>query len=667
MAAKFKVGDLVWAKMKGFPAWPGRVIQPKDEVKRPSNKKPHHFVFFFGSENYAWIPEESIHLYADNRNKYSLTSRIPRGFKEAIEAIEDALKALPASVAVKTCELPSIDEELAQIFPTSGTKKDGAAHRDYSREPLAGKKSKKGVEERRSSAPVGSGRRNLNSRRRSGESAERRRSSNVINGTSKSRDSSVDSVVKKPAESTTKGKNKDSTKKPTPVRKPTLKRPLSAPKDEPRPSTSKTPPSKRQKIHINTQTVKSPVKSPDTPKSSESIVIPDYSKTPNISKDEFYQEIGLSPEPTKIKSKDIYDMPDDEEMDKVSWLSMTLSLQVKGRQGTSGKSQGNQHKNLGVPSTTSGTAVSSSTQIDDALLTRNSAKSVIPTPLRIGFLGLGIMGQGMVMNLLRSGHEVTVWNRTASKCREFVKAGALRGTSPNDVVQNCDITFTCVADSGAVRDIVFGNSGVLQGISRGKCYVEMSTVDEETVEDVAEAIMARGGVFLEAPVVGSRVPALEGRLVILTSGDRKLYDDCFSCFEAMGKKSFYLGNEVGTATRMKLIHNMLLGTVMAGLAEAMALAEKVGIDMEDLSEVLSLGSLSCPTINHKSQAMVNGKFDPHFPLQHQQKDLRLVLGLGDRVEQPLYVASAANEMFKKARSLGFSESDISAVVRAANA
>ncbi|XP_071087498.1 cytokine-like nuclear factor N-PAC isoform X5 [Haliotis cracherodii] len=567
MAAKFKVGDLVWAKMKGFPAWPGRVIQPKDEVKRPSNKKPHHFVFFFGSENYAWIPEESIHLYADNRNKYSLTSRIPRGFKEAIEAIEDALKALPAS----------------------------------------------------------------------------------------------------PAESTTKGKNKDSAKKPTPVRKPTLKRPLSASKDEPRPSTSKTPPTKRQKILVNTQTVKSPVKSPETPKSSESIVIPDYSKTPNISKDEFYQEIGLSPEPTKIKSKDVYDMPDDEEMDKVSWLSMTMSLQVKGRQGTSGKSQGNQHKDLGVPSTTTGTAVSSSTQIDDALLTRNSAKSVIPTPLRIGFLGLGIMGQGMVMNLLRSGHEVTVWNRTASKCREFVKAGALRGTSPNDVVQNCDITFTCVADSGAVRDIVFGNSGVLQGISRGKCYVEMSTVDEETVEDVAEAIMARGGVFLEAPVVGSRVPALEGRLVILTSGDRKLYDDCFSCFEAMGKKSFYLGNEVGTATRMKLIHNMLLGTVMAGLAEAMALAEKVGIDMEDLSEVLSLGSLSCPTINHKSQAMVNGKFDPHFPLQHQQKDLRLVLGLGDRVEQPLYVASAANEMFKKARSLGFSESDISAVVRAANA
>ncbi|KAK7097626.1 hypothetical protein V1264_004574 [Littorina saxatilis] len=248
--------------------------------------------------------------------------------------------------------------------------------------------------------------------------------------------------------------------------------------------------------------------------------------------------------------------------------------------------------------------------------------------------------------------------------REFAKAGAFRGNNPADVVQSCDITFTCVSDSVAVRDVVFGNQGVLQGISKGKCYVEMSTVDEETVQDVADAVMARGGTFLEAPVCGSRVPALEGMLTILTSGDRKLYDDCFSCFEAMGRKSFYLGNEVGTATRMKLIHNMILGTVMASLAEGMALAEKVGLDQEDLHEVLCLGALNCPTINHKSQAIMNQRFDTHFPLQHQQKDLRLVLSMGDSVEQPLYLAAASNELYKKARRLGMSESDISAVYKA---
>merc|ERR1711963_411030 len=215
--------------------------------------------------------------------------------------------------------------------------------------------------------------------------------------------------------------------------------------------------------------------------------------------------------------------------------------------------------------------MTSSTKIEDmdAVMSeeKTASKTIIPTPLRIGFLGLGIMGQGMVMNLLRSGHEVTVWNRTATKCREYVKAGALKGNNPADVVQSCDITFTCVADSTAVRDIMFGNKGVRDGISKGKCYVEMSTVDEETVQDVADAIMERGGAFLEAPVCGSRVPALEGQLLILCSGDRKLYEDCYSCFQAIGKKSFYLGNEVGTATRMKLINNMILGNVVASLAE----------------------------------------------------------------------------------------------------
>lgn len=308
---------------------------------------------------------------------------------------------------------------------------------------------------------------------------------------------------------------------------------------------------------------------------------------------------------------------------------------------------------------------STATQIEEAVL-RPPNKSIIPTPLRIGFLGLGIMGQGMVMNLLRSGHEVTVWNRTAQKCKEFLSSGAFKGNNPAEVVQACDITFTCVADSTAVKDLVFGNFGVLQGISKGKCYIEMSTIDEETMQDVAEAINARGGVFLEAPVVGSRVPALEGQLIILASGDRKLFDDCYTCFEAIAKKFLFLGPEIGGATRMKLIVNMIMGTAMASLAEGMAMAEKVGLDQEDVAEVLALGSLSCPTVIHKSQAILNQKYDPHFPLQHQQKDLRLVLLLGDKVEQPLYVASAANELYKKARRLGYAESDIAAVYRAAS-
>merc|ERR1712087_282232 len=113
MAAKFKVGDLVWAKMKGFPVWPGKVIDPKPEVKHPSKKTPHEFIFFFGAENYAWVPQEGIAHYVTQREKYQGLARMSKGFKEALDQIEDAWKALPD--AVKKADLPSMDEEIAII------------------------------------------------------------------------------------------------------------------------------------------------------------------------------------------------------------------------------------------------------------------------------------------------------------------------------------------------------------------------------------------------------------------------------------------------------------------------------------------------------------------------------------------------------------------------
>ncbi|BFZ24424.1 hypothetical protein BsWGS_27463 [Bradybaena similaris] len=512
MATSFKLGDLVWAKMKGFQAWPGKIVEPRENIKKPGNKKNVQFVYFFGSENYAWIQEENIYRYPEYKSKYEGSSRIPKGFKEALEAIENEHQAALASEKLE--DLPSIDEEVALM-------------------------------QKKSQSPDS--------------------------------DTPLSASAKK-------------SKLKSPVRKGgSMKRPGSS-------SDSGTP-SSAKKFFMS--------------KSNRAADQEGSSRGDETMRESFHFTHMMGSTDISVNTKlEEYDEVESEE--------------------------------------------------------KITSKTVIPTPLRIGFLGLGIMGQGMVMNLLRSGHEVTVWNRTATKCREFVKAGALKGNNPADVVQSCDITFTCVADSTAVRDIMFGNMGVLDGISKGKCYVEMSTVDEETVQDVADAIMARGGAFLEAPVCGSRVPALEGQLLILCSGDRKLFDDCYSCFEAMGKKSFYLGNEVGTATRMKLIHNMILGNMVASLGEGMALAEKVGIDLEDFSEVLSLGSLSCRTINHKCQAILNGRFDPHFPLQHQQKDLRLVLGLGDSVEQPLHLAAAANELFKKARRMGFGEGDVAAVFKAAN-
>jgi len=287
-------------------------------------------------------------------------------------------------------------------------------------------------------------------------------------------------------------------------------------------------------------------------------------------------------------------------------------------------------------------------------------KDIQPSKLNFGFLGLGIMGSGMVKNLLNSGHNVSVWNRTTDKVRDFVEAGAKEALTPSDVIADSDITFSCVSDPQAAKDLVFGNCGVLQEINTTKGYVEMTGIDSETSQDIAEAISLKGGRYLEAQIQGSKTQAQDGTLVILVSGDRSLFDDCQSCFQAMGKNSFYLG-EVGNATKMNLVLQTMMGVTLAGLAEGMALADRAGLQQKDVLEVLELTGLACPILLNKGKSIIDGGFPTHQPLQHMQKDLKLSLNMGDTLEQPLPLTASANEVFKHAKRLGYGEHDVSAV------
>jgi 3-hydroxyisobutyrate dehydrogenase len=148
--------------------------------------------------------------------------------------------------------------------------------------------------------------------------------------------------------------------------------------------------------------------------------------------------------------------------------------------------------------------------------------------------------------------------------------------------------------------MVFGNCGVLTEISTDKGYVEMTGIDAETSQDIAEAITAKGARYLEAQVQGSKIQAEEGTLVILAAGDRQLFDDCSSCFGAMGKNTFYLG-EVGNASKMNLVLQLMAGVTLAGLAESMALADRAGLQQKDVLEILELTSLACPAILDKGK------------------------------------------------------------------
>lgn len=279
-----------------------------------------------------------------------------------------------------------------------------------------------------------------------------------------------------------------------------------------------------------------------------------------------------------------------------------------------------------------------------------------------GFLGLGIMGSAMAANLARAGYQVTVWNRNAEKCAALVALGAKQARTPAEVTAACDITFAMLADPAAARAVCFGVAGALAGLGDGRGYVDMSTVDDVTSCDIAEAVAGAGGRFLEAPVSGTKKPAEDGTLIILAAGDHSLYQEAAPAFEKMGKLFPYLG-EVGQGARMKLVVNMVMGGMMTAFCEGMALGQKAGLDGRQILDILDAGALANPMFRGKGPLLLKGGFPTSFPLKHMQKDLRLAIALGDGLGQPLYSAAAANETFKQAGKAGFADEDFAAVFK----
>ncbi|MED6118749.1 Glyoxylate/succinic semialdehyde reductase 2, chloroplastic [Stylosanthes scabra] len=282
---------------------------------------------------------------------------------------------------------------------------------------------------------------------------------------------------------------------------------------------------------------------------------------------------------------------------------------------------------------------------------------------RVGFLGIGIMGSPMAQNLLKAGVDLTVWNRTKSKCEPLISLGAKYMSSPEEVAASCDLTFAMLADPHSAIDVACGNHGAANGMAPGKGYVDVSTVDVDTSKLISQHIKATGALFLEAPVSGSKKPAEDGQLIFLTAGDRNLYETASPLLDIMGKSKFYLG-DVGNGAAMKLVVNMIMGSMMASFSEGLLLSQKVGLDPKVLVEVVSQGAISAPMYSIKGPSMIQSVYPTAFPLKHQQKDMRLALGLAESVSQATPIAAAANELYKVAKSHGLSDEDFSAVIEA---
>merc|ERR1719389_1425747 len=192
-----------------------------------------------------------------------------------------------------------------------------------------------------------------------------------------------------------------------------------------------------------------------------------------------------------------------------------------------------------------------------------------------------------------------VFNRTGSKCAELVSEGAMQAPTAKAVVEQCALTIGMVSDPDAAIALALGPDGVVEGISAGEGYVDMSTVDVATSKAIADAVTSAGGRFLEAPVSGSKGPAIAGQLVILAAGDESLYEEAAPFFEGMG------------------------------------LTEQSGLRVEDFLDVVSAGAMTCPMFQLKGPLMAKGDYTTAFPLKHAQKDMRLALALGDQVKQAM--------------------------------
>ncbi|PON48166.1 3-hydroxyisobutyrate dehydrogenase-related [Parasponia andersonii] len=284
-------------------------------------------------------------------------------------------------------------------------------------------------------------------------------------------------------------------------------------------------------------------------------------------------------------------------------------------------------------------------------------------PAKVGFLGTGIMGLPMAQNLIKVGYDVTVWNRTKSKCDPLISLGAKYKSSPEEVAASCDVTFAMLSDPESAIEVACGKHGAARGLSSGKGYVDVSTVDGATSKLISQHIKATGALFLEAPVSGSKKPAEDGQLIFLAAGDKSLYETVAPCLDIMGKSRFYLG-DVGNGASMKLVVNMVMGSMMASFSEGLLLSEKVGLDPSVLVKVISQGAISAPMFAMKGPSMIQSLYPTAFPLKHQQKDLRLALGLAESVSQSTPIAAAANELYKVAKSQGLSDQDFSAVIEA---
>lgn len=282
---------------------------------------------------------------------------------------------------------------------------------------------------------------------------------------------------------------------------------------------------------------------------------------------------------------------------------------------------------------------------------------------RVGFIGLGIMGGAMSLNLLKAGFPLTVWNRTRSKMKPLLEAGAQGAESPKEVAEKSEIIIDMVTDSSDVEEVLLGPKGVVHGARPGSIAVDMSTISPAVTTGIAIELEKKGIRMLDAPVTGGDIGARQGTLSIIVGGDADAFHECLPIFQAMGKTITHVGGH-GMGQIVKLCNQIMVGINMLGVAEGLMFASRAGVDLQKVMTAISGGAAASWQLTNNGAKLLKGDLEPGFKVAHYIKDLRLIMESAGGMKLPLMGTGVVYQMFRTLDAMDMQEKGTQAMIAA---
>ena len=280
---------------------------------------------------------------------------------------------------------------------------------------------------------------------------------------------------------------------------------------------------------------------------------------------------------------------------------------------------------------------------------------------KIGMIGTGMLGEAVGLHLLKSGYALSVFNRTKSKTENLVKNGAIVVNSPMDIAKNSDLVITVVKDAASVKQVSFENDGILDGNHDGLVVADMSTVNPSSAKEISKKFQENGIDFVEIPVMGGPNVAIDGKLVLMASGNKDAYETHKNIFETIAHKNFFLGDS-GAAHSIKLAMNLQISMLALALSEGITLTRKAGFEPEKFLEILNSTYFKTGMSENKAHNMIKNSFEPTFMLKNMTKDLGIINEAAKSFNADLPMAKLASKVYQDAVEDGFGEIDYTGIL-----